>query len=218
MAEQVGGEQDPQMGQLADPPWLTPDQQCHWRSVMALLMTLPSALDAQLKQESGINTFEYHVLVRLGDRPDGSMAMGELAQLTQGSPSRLSHAVTRLERAGWIERQGGASRCVNARLTPAGREKLVESAPGHVREVRRLVIDQLTAEQLASLGTAARIVAETAEPHLASTLGRRSDAPVSSGGLGSSGGSGCVEEPGCTELPGGPEIATHAEAPAQAEV
>jgi len=212
MAEQVGGEQDPQMGQLADPPWLTPDQQCHWRSVMALLMTLPSALDAQLKQESGINTFEYHVLVRLGDRPDGSMAMGELAQLTQGSPSRLSHAVTRLERAGWIERQGGASRCVNARLTPAGREKLVESAPGHVREVRRLVIDQLTAEQLAGLGAAARIVAETAEPHLALTLGRRSDAPVSSGG------SGCIEEPGCTEPPGGPEVASHAEAPAQAEV
>lgn len=153
-----------------DPLWLTPEQLDHWRSVMALLMTLPSALDAQLKQDAGINTFEYHVLVRLGDREDGSMSMGELAQLTQGSPSRLSHAVARLERAGWIERQGGASRCVNAHLTPAGRQKLVETAPGHVREVRRLIIDRLTDEQLAAFGAAARVVAEATEPNAVCTL------------------------------------------------
>ena len=168
-----------------EPRWLTPDQLDHWRSVMALLMTLPSALDTQLKQEAGINTFEYHVLVRLGDRSDGAMAMGELAQVTQGSPSRLSHAVARLERAGWIERQGGASRCVTARLTPAGRQKLIETAPGHVREVRRLIIDQLTAEQLAAFGAASRIVAETAAPHLlcASALASSQllDPPASAG-------------------------------------
>lgn len=175
MAEQASGDQNPSGGRLADPPWLTSEEMRHWRSVMAMLMTLPSALDAQLKQDGGINTFEYHVLVRLEECPGGSMSMGELAQLTQGSPSRLSHAVARLERAGWIERQGGASRCVNARLTPAGRQKLVETAPGHVREVRRLIIDQLTAEQLAAFGAAARIVAEKAEPYLVGTLGSRPD-------------------------------------------
>ena len=156
---------------MTDPPWLTYEQLCHWRSIMAMLMTLPSALDTQLKQDAGINTFEYHVLVRLAERPNDSMAMGELAQVTQGSPSRLSHAVARLERVGWIERQGGVSRCVNARLTPAGRQKLVETAPGHVREVRRLIVDQLTAEQLAAFAAAARIVAEQAEPQLAGRLG-----------------------------------------------
>ena len=76
------------------------------------------------------------------------MGMGELATLSQGSPSRLSHAVARMERAGWIERRNGEARCVNAHLTAAGRRKLVASAPGHVREVRRLVIDVLTADQL----------------------------------------------------------------------
>lgn len=170
MAEQASG-QNPPAGQVADPPWLTPEQQCHWRSIMAMLMTLPSALDTQLKQDAGINTFEYHVLVRLEACPGGSMAMGELAQVTQGSPSRLSHAVARLERVGWIERQGGASRCVNARLTETGRQKLIETAPGHVREVRRLIVDRLTAEQLATVGAAARIVAEHAEPSLVGRLG-----------------------------------------------
>lgn len=160
-----------------DPEWLTAEQLADWRSVMALLMTLPGALDAQLKREAGMNTFEYHILVGLADRPDGAMAMGELALFTQGSPSRLSHAVSRLERAGWIERRSGESRCVNAHLTAAGQRKLVESAPGHVREVRRLVIDSLTAEQLHALAQAARIVAGRADPTLACALGRdRADA------------------------------------------
>lgn len=139
---------------------------------MTLLMTLPPALDAQLKRDAGVNTFEYHILVALADRPDRSLTMGELALLTQGSPSRLSHAVSRLERAGWIERRSGEARCVNAQLTSAGLEKLMASAPGHVREVRRLVIDTLSPEQLRALGVAARIVAEQADPVLFRALRR----------------------------------------------
>lgn len=155
-----------------EPAWLTAEQLVDWRSVMAMLMTLPPALDAQLKRDAGMNTFEYHILVALADRPDASMSMGELALLTQASPSRLSHAVARLERAGWTERRSGEARCVNAHLTAAGHQKLVESAPGHVREVRRLVIDALTPEQLQVLGAAARVVTEQADPILACALVR----------------------------------------------
>ncbi|HEU5486075.1 MAG TPA: MarR family transcriptional regulator, partial [Microlunatus sp.] len=75
------------------PPWLTAEQLVDWQAVVALMMTLPGALDAQLKRDAGINTFEYHVLAGLAERPDGSMTMGELALLTRVSPSRLSHAV-----------------------------------------------------------------------------------------------------------------------------
>ena len=158
-----------------EPRWLTDDQLASWRSLMALLMTLPAALDAQLKRDAGINTFEYHILVGLADRPESSMAMGELAAITQGSPSRLSHAVSRLERAGWIERRSGDARCVNAHLTAAGRQKLVDAAPGHVREVRRLVIDALTPDQLDTLGEAAWTVAAQADPALLCALRRRAD-------------------------------------------
>ena len=131
-----------------DPRWLTEDQLQSWKAVVALTMTLPAALDAQLKRDTGLNSFDYHVLAGLADRPDGAMGMGELAAFSQGSPSRLSHAVARMERFGWIERRNGEARCVNAHITAAGRRKLVDSAPGHVREVRRLVIDVLTPEQL----------------------------------------------------------------------
>lgn len=158
-----------------DPRWLTEDQLRSWQAVVALTMTLPAALDAQLKRDTGLNSFDYHVLAGLADRPDGSMGMGELALLSQGSPSRLSHAVARMERAGWIERRSGEARCVNAHLTAAGRQKLVGSAPGHVREVRRLVIDVLTPEQLEVFGEAARLVAAQSDPAMAATLAHRCD-------------------------------------------
>jgi hypothetical protein len=37
-------------------------------------------------------------------------------------------------------------------LTPAGRQALLAAAPAHSREVRRLVVDQLTDDELDQLG------------------------------------------------------------------
>lgn len=153
-----------------DVAWLTSEQLRHWRALVALLMTLPPALDAQLKRDAGVNVFEYHVLAGLSDAPDHTLGLSDLAVLAQGSLSRLSHAVTRLERAGWVERRSCADRGgrrTEARLTDAGFARLEEIAPGHVREVRRLVVDLLTPEQLAALGDTARAItarALTASP------------------------------------------------------
>ena len=157
---------------IEEPRWLSAEQLRQWRSLMAMVMTLPAALDAQLKRDSGLNSFEYHVLVDLAGTPAGSRVMSRLATETRGSLSRLSHAVSRLEAAGWVERRacGGAGRRTEAFLTEAGREKLRQSAPGHVREARRLVIDTLDAEQLAALGAAARDVVGVADPEIAATL------------------------------------------------
>ena len=143
-----------------DVPWLSADQQRDWRSLIALLTTLPAALDAQLKRDAGVNSFEYHVLASLSAAPDRTVVLSDLATLAQGSLSRLSHAITRLERAGWVERRSCSAygRRVEARLTDAGWEKLQAIAPGHVRQARRLVVDVLTPQQLAALGEAARAI------------------------------------------------------------
>jgi DNA-binding MarR family transcriptional regulator len=185
--------------QHGDPLWLTDDQLESWKAVVALTMTLPAALDAQLKRDAGLNSFDYHVLAALAELPDGAMGMGELATISQGSPSRLSHAVARLERAGWIERRNGEARCVNAHLTTAGRHKLVASAPGHVREVRRLVIDVLTAEQLAVLGEAARLVAAQADPVMAAALASGCDGSDCSADPTESDDPGNLDESACLE-------------------
>lgn len=142
-----------------DVPWLTRDQQWEWRSLIHLLATLPAALDAQLKRDGSVNFYEYQVLSVLSERLDCTRGLSELATLSAGSPSRLSHALTRLEKAGWVERRpGGVGRRMEARLTPAGQEKLESIAHGHVREARRLVVDVLTPDQLVALGEAARAI------------------------------------------------------------
>jgi DNA-binding MarR family transcriptional regulator len=100
------------------------------------------------------------------------LPMSDLAAIAQGSMSRLSHAVSRLELAGWVERHAcrDAGRRTAARLTPAGLRKLEEAAPGHVREVRRLVVDRLEPEQLRALGDAARAIVAGLDPPLAERL------------------------------------------------
>ena len=145
-----------------DVPWLSAEQQRDWRALAALFTTLPAALDAQLRRDAGLNGFEYQVLAALSEAPDRAVVLTDLAEAAQGSLSRLSHAVTRLERAGLVERRscpGAGSRRTEARLTDEGWARIQQVAPGHVREVRRLVVDALTPEQLVALGEAARAVA-----------------------------------------------------------
>jgi hypothetical protein len=86
--------------------WLSPEQLGEWKSLMGLLMIVPASLDAQLKQDAGLNLFEYHILVELAEAPERTRVMSELAGQTRGSLSRLSHAVSRLEAAGWVLRRG----------------------------------------------------------------------------------------------------------------
>jgi DNA-binding MarR family transcriptional regulator len=145
-------------------PWLSEDEQRDWRSLVALTMALPAAIDAQLKRDAGVNMFEYYVLASLSAAPGRTLVLSDLAVLAQGSLSRLSHAITRLERAGWVERRSCSDRGrrVEAWLTDSGMAKLEKIAPGHVREARRLVIDALTPDQLAALGDAARAVNDVA--------------------------------------------------------
>lgn len=171
-------------GPDADSPdggWLTPEQVRDWASLMSVLMTLPGRLDAQLKQAAGINLFEYSVLTVLSETPGRTRVMSDLADQTRASLSRLSHAVSRLEAQGWVERRScaGAGRRTEAILTDAGWHELQQIAPGHVREVRRLVVDAMSAEQFQSLGSAARrIVAATdsrAAADLAAAIERSQD-------------------------------------------
>src|SRR6201985_3994361 len=96
----------------------------------------------------------------LSTRPERTMRMSSLAEVTNASLSRLSHLVTRLEGRGLVRREPDPSdgRFTNGILTDKGFETLADAAPGHVAYVRSLVIDVLSAEQLRRLGMAANTV------------------------------------------------------------
>jgi DNA-binding MarR family transcriptional regulator len=136
-----------------EPRWLDPDQMAAWLSLATLLIRLPVALEAQLQRDTDLSQFEYFVLALLSESAAGQERMSDLAARANGSPSRLSHVVARLERRGYVERRTfpGDGRYTNAVLTPAGLAKLVAAAPGHVERVRELVVDALDAGQLAAL-------------------------------------------------------------------
>lgn len=134
--------------------WLTAEEQANWRSVVALLIRLPAAIEAELQRDAGIGQFEYLVLSGLSEAPNRTLRMSDLAAMASGSLSRLSHVVSRLEARGWVRREAcpGDGRFINAVLTDEGWAKVVATAPGHVAAVRRLLVDVLTPQQLRVLG------------------------------------------------------------------
>jgi DNA-binding MarR family transcriptional regulator len=149
----------------AETRWLDAEELRAWRSFCAMLFTLPTALDTQLRQDAKLSLFGYLVLAGLSEAPERTMPMSELAVLANGSLSRLSHAVSTLERRGWVrrspcERNG---RITYATLTDDGYAKIVAAAPGHVETVRRLVLDALTRDQLRTLGALCRLLPNALE-------------------------------------------------------
>ena len=148
------------------PQWLRPDERTLWLLLVSLSMLMPSAVEAQLKREAGMNLFEYHVIAMLSDAPDRARLMSDLAFHTNSSLSRLSHVVTRLEKQGWVRREASASdkRATNAVLTDEGFAKIVEFAPDHVGEVRRLVFDAIEPSKVAELSALLQPVLDQIDP------------------------------------------------------
>lgn len=138
---------------MEEPRWLTDEERQAWLTLVGLIVRLPSALDAQLQRDADINHFEYQVMAGLSERQDRTMRMSELALLSNGSLSRMSHVVNRLEKRGWVHRTPDPAdgRYTLATLTDDGWEKVVATAPGHVEAVRSLVFDPLTRTQTRQL-------------------------------------------------------------------
>ena len=152
-------------------PWLDPEELEAWISLVALLELLPSAIDAQLKRDAGVNLFEYSILAGLSESADRTMPMSQLALFVSGSLSRLSHAISRLESKGWVERvASGSGRQTDVRLTDVGWDAITGFAPAHVREARRLVVDVLSRRQLTDLGRASRDIIRAVDPDSSAAL------------------------------------------------
>ncbi|MGH8889657.1 MAG: MarR family winged helix-turn-helix transcriptional regulator [Acidothermaceae bacterium] len=160
----------------ATPRWLDAADQRVWRSYLAATQLLTERLDQELQRESGMPHAYYEVLVRLSEVEGRALRMSELADRSLSSRSRLSHAVARLEEAGWVRREACPTdrRGQLAVLTDAGFAALEAAAPVHVEGVRSHLFDQLTPDQVRQLGEICTAVAD----HL------RADRPDSSADAG----------------------------------
>lgn len=146
--------------------WLDPREMTAWVRLVAVLELLPGTLDTQLRRDADLTHFDYYVLVVLSEAPEAKLRMTTLADRTNATLPRLSHVVRRLEERGLVARFPCPEdrRATNARLTDAGKEKLVVAAPGHVATVRNSVIDALTPEQLDQLADITGAILQRLDP------------------------------------------------------
>lgn len=154
-----------------DTPWLTPEQLSAWVRFVGVVELLPGVLDTQLQRDSKLSHFEYYVLAILSEAPSRTLRMTGLAARTNATLPRLSHVVTRLEKRGFISRAvcDADRRAMNAHLTEAGWEAVVDAAPGHARTVRSNVFAPLSDEQVSQLYEISDLILGQIDPE-----GRRS--------------------------------------------
>ena len=155
--------------------WLSHREWSAWLQLLGTITLLPAALDSQLQREAGMSHFEFAVMVALSRQPGRSLQLKDLAVVANGSLSRLSHVISRLERQGWVRRTRGIKgRATNAELTSKGYQKVTAAGPIHFQEVRRLVFDVLTPEEVTALEhVSARLNAGLLDGISLGTLARR---------------------------------------------
>jgi DNA-binding MarR family transcriptional regulator len=150
------------------PRWLSDDEQCTWRNFLTAWQWLFASVDGQLQRDAGIPLAYYEILVRLSEAPDRALRMTQLAAASASSKSRVSHAVARLEERGWVRRTDCPTdrRGQIAQLTDEGFAALAAAASGHVEQVRRVLFDRLSPEQLQQLAgiTETILAAATSAP------------------------------------------------------
>ncbi|WP_203567253.1 MarR family winged helix-turn-helix transcriptional regulator [Aestuariimicrobium ganziense] len=133
--------------------WLSVEQQQVWRSWLGAVARINSYLDAQLR-DCGLDLADYEVLVGLSESPTREARMSDLADIVHQSRSRLSHTVTRMEKAGLVTRRASDTdrRGVYAQLTDKGQRLLEQAAPGHVQAVRKILVDAADPADFTAMG------------------------------------------------------------------
>lgn len=119
-----------------------------WRAFFHMQELLRGRIEQQLQADSGLSNADYTVLVAVSEAPDGRLRAFHLCDELGWHKSRLHHQLTRMCKRGLVERHSGGSRAIFVTITAKGAAALRDAAPSHSREVRRLVIDRLTPDQL----------------------------------------------------------------------
>jgi DNA-binding MarR family transcriptional regulator len=138
--------------------WLDDSEQAAWTGYRQMTRLLDARLAGELAADSGLSEPDYDVLSLLNDAGAPRWCLKDMSTRLLWSPSRLSHHIARMASRGLVDRLPCETdaRGTDVRLTAAGRRAIETAAPGHVDAVRRHVIDQLTATDLADLARITR--------------------------------------------------------------
>ena len=148
------GRQDVTSTDVEPTRWLSEAEQSVWRSYIRAMGMIGRALDRDMRSAHDLTGDDYGILAILSEASGRQLRLGELARELGVPKTHLTYRISRLEKAGLVERAECPSdgRGVFAHLTESGWDKLVASAPDHVATVRRHLFDLLDDEQVSQLG------------------------------------------------------------------
>ena len=138
---------------MSEAKWLDEREQRAWRSLMAMQESLTEFIDRQLRVRCGLSHADFQVLAHLSEAPGGRLRSFELGRLLRWEKSRLSQHLGRMQARGLVGRQrcDADLRGLDVTITGEGRELIERAAGQHVADARDAVIDQLSADELATL-------------------------------------------------------------------
>jgi DNA-binding MarR family transcriptional regulator len=114
---------------------------------------LTRELNAGLLTDHGLSITDYQCLLALAHAEDGAMRRVDLAEQLMLTPSGVTRLLDGLERDGWVTKGNCSSdaRVTYAVLTDEGRERLEAAGRSHVKQVRDLIEDEFSQEELETL-------------------------------------------------------------------
>jgi DNA-binding MarR family transcriptional regulator len=157
----------------SEPRWLDDAEKRLWMGWVFATRLFWEEVERDLQRDADMPFGYYDILVMLSESPRRSLRMSALADGTQSSRSRLSHAVAKLETLGWVRREPCPEdrRGALAVLTDEGFAALAAAAPHHVESVRTHFFDVLSEEQRERLGE----IADRLLEHLLPLVSSRGD-------------------------------------------
>jgi DNA-binding MarR family transcriptional regulator len=149
------------LGSKADSPGMLA-----WRTFLTAHATIIRALEAELEADQDLALSDFDVLAQL-QVAGGTLRMRDLADRVLLSRSGLTRRIDRLEGAGYVQRTACETdrRGSYARLTDAGRDRLTNALPVHLRGIEDHFIAPLDADARATSGaTRAKVVPPDRRP------------------------------------------------------
>jgi DNA-binding MarR family transcriptional regulator len=139
-----------------------------WQDMILATHLLETALERQAQREGGVSHGHFKLLVLLNSAKDRTLGLKSLADTLRFSQSRISHALTALERQGLVTRRPtvGGRRASEATLTNDGRRLVVRVLRFQRNEIRDPLFDGLGDVGTVALGDiSARIIASLDHDH-----------------------------------------------------
>lgn len=135
------------------PHALDPTELGAYFALIEVSSLLRHTVEQQLREAGDLSYVQFQLLARLGDSPDGSYRMTDLADGVVYSRSGLTYQAQTLEQRGLVTRAPSPDdeRSTTVTITEHGRDLLTKVFPGHIAVVHELLLEPLAQRDVAVL-------------------------------------------------------------------